>query len=68
MSTTNIAQERNALLTAKDLSSQLGISASSIYRRRSLRESLPPAVKIGGSVRWRQSDVDAWLESQLEVA
>ncbi len=58
----------NALLDASGLAAQLGISVSSIYRRRSLGEPLPPAIKIGGSVRWRQSDVDSWLESQMEVA
>lgn len=56
-----------ALLTAKDLSAQTGMSISTIYRKRSLGESLPRAVKIGGhAVRWRQVDVDAWIEEQLE--
>ena len=56
-----------ALLTAKDLSAQTGMSMSTIYRKRSNGESLPRAVKLGGhAVRWRQSDVDAWIEEQLE--
>ncbi|WP_179251257.1 helix-turn-helix transcriptional regulator [Enemella evansiae] len=56
-----------ALLTARDVSAQIGYSVSTIYRRRSLGESLPRAVKLpGGAVRWRQADVDAWLEAQLE--
>lgn len=56
-----------ALLTAKDLSEQTGISVSSIYRKRSLGESLPRAIKLSdGAVRWRQGDVDAWLEAHLE--
>lgn len=54
------------LVNVETLSEQLGISVSSIYRRRSLGEPLPPALKIGGSVRWRQKDIDAWLEEQLE--
>ena len=66
--TDNQREKWNTLLKAKELGDQLGISAASIYRRRSLGEPLPPAIKIGGSIRWRQSDVDAWLESQLEVA
>jgi len=57
----------NPLLNARDLSAQIGLSMSSIYRRRSTGEPLPRAVKLGGSaVRWRQSDVDAWIEEQLE--
>ncbi|SDQ49517.1 helix-turn-helix transcriptional regulator [Leucobacter chromiiresistens] len=56
----------NALLRAADIAEQLGISTASVYRRRSLGEPLPPAIKIGGSVRWKQSDVDAWIDSQRE--
>jgi len=56
-----------ALLTAQDLADQTGMSMSTIYRKRSIGESLPRAVKLGGhAVRWRQSDVDAWIEEQLE--
>ena len=57
-----------ALLNVKDLSAQTGMSMSTIYRKRSIGESLPRAVKLGGhAVRWRQSDVDAWIEEQLEA-
>lgn len=55
------------LLTAEDLADQFGISVSSIYRMRSHGESLPRATKVGArAVRWRQADVDAWLEANLE--
>lgn len=55
------------LLTAEDLADQLGISVSSIYRMRSNRESLPRATRVGArAVRWRQADVDKWLEANLE--
>lgn len=58
-----------ALLTVKDLSAQTGMSMSTIYRKRSNGESMPRAVKIGGhAVRWRQADVDTWIEEQLEPA
>ncbi|MFE5776896.1 helix-turn-helix transcriptional regulator [Brachybacterium sp. NPDC056505] len=66
MTTTAAALTPSKLLTVDDLSEQLGISASSIYRMRSLGESLPRALKIGSSVRWRQADVDAWVERCLE--
>lgn len=55
------------LLTAEDLADQLGISVSSIYRMRSTGESLPRATRVGArAVRWRQADVDNWLEANLE--
>lgn len=58
-----------ALLTAKDLSLQIGYSVSTIYRKRSLGESLPRAMRLpDGAVRWRQAEVDAWLDAHLEAA
>jgi prophage regulatory protein len=51
----------------KDPAAQTGMSGSIIYRKRSAGESVPRAVKIGGhAVRWRQADLDSWIESQLE--
>ncbi|MBF4512024.1 helix-turn-helix domain-containing protein [Plantibacter sp. VKM Ac-2885] len=52
------------LLDVKELAEQLHVSVATIYRKRSLSEPLPAAVKIGGRVRWRQDTVDAWVESQ----
>lgn len=58
----------NALVDASGLAAQFGTSVSSIYRKRSLGEPLPPAIRMGkGSLRWRQSDIDAWLEEQKEA-
>lgn len=60
---------KGRLLKARDLAAQLGTSTGSIYRKRSLGEPLPVAVKVGkSSIRWRQADVDAWLEQHLEGA
>lgn len=56
------------LLDVHALSAQIGMTASTIYRKRSMGDSLPKALKIGGLVRWRQSDVDSWLEQQVEDA
>lgn len=59
-------QSSNRLLDANDLSTQTGWSVSTIYRRRSVGASMPRAIKVGRALRWRQSDVDAWIEEQLE--
>lgn len=56
------------LLTVKDLAAQTGMSVSTIYRKRSNGESLPRALILGSAVRWRQADVDSWLDDQLEPA
>ncbi|WP_164512873.1 helix-turn-helix transcriptional regulator [Leucobacter chromiireducens] len=68
MSTTETAAERRALLDVHALSAQIGMTTSTIYRKRSMGESLPKALKIGGLVRWRQGDVDSWLDQQMEDA
>lgn len=64
---TRTAQPQDRLLTAQDLSEITGLSVSTIYRRRSLGESLPAATRLGGNaVRWRRQDVDEWIESCRE--
>lgn len=57
-----------AVLTTQQAAIYLGISKSSLARLRSSGRSTPRAVKIGGALRYRQSDLDAWIEAQLEPA
>lgn len=67
MNTKLVPPRPSTLLTVDDLAEQLGLSVSSIYRMRSIGESLPRAAKLGSrAVRWRQADVDAWIEAHLE--
>lgn len=68
MNLTNPESRPVALLTAKELGQQIGMSVSSIYRRRSLGEPLPRAIKIGSRVRWTQASVDEFIEQQMEPA
>lgn len=56
----------NQLLTARELATMLSLKEQTIYNRHSTGASLPTAVKIGSRLRFRQSDVDAWIESQVE--
>lgn len=57
------------LLTAQEVAAQLGIGVQTLYNWRSTgAHPTPPAVKLGGAVRWRQSDVDRFIESLLEAA
>jgi len=57
------------ILTVAELVAWLKISKSAVYelmkpRTRSgdVREHPLPVLRIGGSVRFRKSDVEAWLE------
>lgn len=49
------------LYTPQQLADSLGISVQTLYNRRSYGGSLPQAIHLGRLVRYRQSDVDAWL-------
>ena len=53
-------------MDAAQLASVLNVSRTSVYRRRSLGEPMPPAIRLGRSLRWRHEDVETFLESQLE--
>ena len=63
MSKTQMSQtsETCQLLTAKDAAKICRLSKRSWFRLSSAQK-IPKPVKIGGSVRWKQSDVELWLE------
>lgn len=56
----------NQLLTPRELASLLSLKEQTIYNRHSTGASLPPAIKIGSRLRFRQSDVEAWIADQTE--
>ncbi len=49
------------LLSAKELAAKLLLSARTVWRLRSSGK-LPKPVPVGGSVRWRLSDIQRWLD------
>ena len=48
------------LLSAKELAGKLLLSARTVWRLRSAHK-LPKPVCVGGSIRWRLSDIQRWL-------
>jgi excisionase family DNA binding protein len=48
------------LLSARTLAKRLGLSVRTLWRLRS-GGKLPPPVRLGGAVRWRAADIDAWV-------
>lgn len=48
------------LLTIRDLARVLKLSPRSIWRLVR-NQSLPAPIRIGGSVRWRQTDITNWI-------
>lgn len=52
-----------ALLNEHDVARLTGLSVATIRRRRLLRQS-PKYLKLGNSVKYKPSDLQAWIESQ----
>lgn len=48
------------LVNARELAKLLAVSERTLYRLKSAGE-LPPAVAIGGSVRWRLAEIRQWV-------
>jgi excisionase family DNA binding protein len=58
--------DTDPLLTVEELADYLSIPRQSVYILRHRRKA-PPAIKFGGSVRFRKSAVDTWLKDREEV-
>lgn len=51
-----------ALLTSQDVAERLSISERSVWRLSSSGQ-IPKPVKVGGSTRWRVSDIEAFVKA-----
>ena len=58
---TNDTKNEIQLLTAKQLGAKLNLSKRQIFRLNSSGK-LPAPIRIGGSVRWAESTIAAWLK------
>ena len=54
------AEPPSLLLSARTLAKRLGVSVRTLWRLRSAGK-LPTPVRLGGVVRWRVADIDAWV-------
>ena len=54
------------MVSAKDLSLMLGISTRQVWRLRAAGQ-LPNPVFLGGSVKWKCSDVELFLECGCDM-
>jgi excisionase family DNA binding protein len=50
----------SALISAATLAERLDVSVRTVWRLLSSGK-LPDPVKVGGSVRWRNADIAAWI-------
>lgn len=49
------------LLTAQMVGERLNLSKRQIFRLKSAGK-IPSPVRVGGAVRWRESDIEQWIE------
>jgi len=53
------------MMTVEDLAEYLGLPIGTIYKQRS-EGTGPPGYRVGKFVRWKRSEVDAWLETKRD--
>lgn len=53
------------ILTIKEVSEYLKLAEKTTYRLAA--EGKIPAFKVGGSWRFRKSEIDSWIESQKKA-
>jgi excisionase family DNA binding protein len=53
------------LLSTQDLADYLGVSLRTVYNWR-YRSEGPPAIRVGGKVLFRESELQEWLTARSE--
>ena len=56
----NAEPATESLLNVKELSRMLGVSVRHCFRMND-RADLPRPVRLGAAVRWRRSEIEAWI-------
>ena len=67
MTTTVDTTQQSMILTIDEAAAYLAIPKATLYTWRTRRVGFGPrAVKMGGCLRYRRSDLDAWVVGHLE--
>lgn len=67
MNTTINSTQTAAVLTIDQAAAYVAIPKATLYTWRTRRSGLGPrAIKVGGCLRYRRADLDAWLEEHVE--
>jgi len=62
--THSIDHPMDRFLNIKQLSEIIGLAEQTIYNRVNTGGDLPPTIKLGRSLRWRESNVEEWMNSK----
>jgi predicted DNA-binding transcriptional regulator AlpA len=58
----------SAILDVGEAAAYIGLSKATLYTWRTRRPGFGPrAVKAGGALRYRRSDLDAWIDAHVEM-
>lgn len=63
----NHLSQASALLTPNEAASELQVSTGTLQVWRSTGRHSLPFVKVGGCVRYRRSDIEAWLDKRTQA-
>ena len=55
------------LLTVREVASRLGISSRQVWKLQSAGQ-IPRCVRLGGSVRWRSTDIDQFISNGCKMS
>ncbi|MCH7581539.1 MAG: helix-turn-helix domain-containing protein [Acidobacteria bacterium] len=58
-------ERTDRLLTVDELAVYLGVPVATLYQWRYRREG-PPGFRVGRYIRYRPTDVQQWIERQLD--
>ena len=58
---------RDRLLDLAEVAAWLNVAPKTLRDMR-YRRTGPPALKVGGQLRWRAADVERWLDAQRDTA
>ena len=60
-----LSPQPDRLLSVRDVAQRLSLCARSVWKMAAKGE-LPPPLHLGGSRRWRESDISAYIERLAE--
>ena len=59
--------ETQALLTLEEAAAYLKLASGTLYNWRHIGTG-PKAVKVGSRIRYRQTDLDSWIDETTDAA
>ena len=62
------AHRMSPLITITGLSEITGLAVQTIYNRHCIGGDLPPVIKLGKLIRFREADIEIWINSKVDCS